>query len=448
MKTWFKKHYDHIIIVLIYGLLHFFMHTNYWDDIHAAEILKINDFNMLKYLNSTWLLWSSRLFIHAALAIFGYLPNIIWKIVDVIMIDIAYTYFNKSIALLVPHRKGIRLWSALFFLSFPYSLFATAGWMTTTIFNTWVFATFFYGLYIFIFAYQGNNIKRRTYVFYFFALLYSLNYSTTTVSFLIIILLLFLTCKNKTKTFKTVFLVGMVATLFNLILFICCPGNQVRNISDAANHGTYDMLELSFTGYLRMGINSTFYHFASVPNIILFTFCLMLIICTWQKTSNKPIRSLSCIPMLLDVFWTGYIFFCYTIPNRRLTYIYPDASFRTCPMLEQYCVMASAIVLILIACYLLIYLTDFTQISWILLGHLLAIGLLPEIALGFTTTVSASIIRVAAFLYFSFMFCIQILMNSFDLFKIKLYKYLFYTLGILGTILNILQIIRHILVYG
>ena len=60
------------------------------------------------------------------------------------------------------------------------------------------------------------------------------------------------------------------------------PGNKRRNIQDAKIHGTSDVLSLSVFGKIRMGINSTFYHFISVPNVILFLFCVIVAICAMK----------------------------------------------------------------------------------------------------------------------------------------------------------------------
>ena len=240
----------------------------------------------------------------------------------------------------------------------------------------------------------------------------------------------------------------MVGTISNILLFVLSPGNRVRIRDDARYHDTYELLNLSIGGHLRMGINTAFYHFISVPNIILFTFCLLLVSCIFRKSKNLTIRFLSCIPLLIDIFWTGYVFLKYTVSSRTLTYIYPDASFQTCPKTEQYCALISALILVAIMCYLLAFLTDFTYMSWTLVGVLLVVGLLPEVILGFTTTVSASIMRVAAYFYFASMFCVSMLVIIHDIMENKYFRNIFYTLAGIGACLNILQIVRHIMVYG
>ncbi|MCM1253548.1 MAG: hypothetical protein NC321_12055 [Clostridium sp.] len=451
-KLW-NKYYDYIMIAVIYGVLHAFMHTDYWDDLKMAPVLKQCNYNLFPYL---WYIWneaSSTLFQYTVEVVIEALPNFIWKILDVIMIEIIYCYFAKVVKLLTANSQETsltpRLWIVLVFLSFPYSLFATAGWMTTTIVYTWALSAFFYSLYVFLFSVkEERNMKLPTYILYGVAVLYAANCNLLAISMLIIFLFVYITCKAKNKTFRILFVEGMIGSVLNIIMFFTSPGNRVRNIEDARHHNTAELLNMSIGGHLRMGINSTFYHFISVPNIILFTLCVMLVVCSFYKTKKNFIRLISSIPLIFDIFWTGYMFVAYTITNRTLTYIYPDALFETSSQLEQFCALVSAILMVLCICYLVAYLTDFSNLSWFLVGFLLFFGLFPCVAIGFTTTVSASIIRVAGFFYFSIMLCVCILGISYNIFKNKLFKYTFYTLGWIGGLLNILQVIRHIIVYG
>lgn len=457
VKKFCNKYYDYIILAVVYGLLHVFIHTDYWDDVGMSAMLKSYHYNLFAYLRYTWNSWSSALFLHAVEVIVEALPNYIWKTLDVIMIVILYHYFLQVVKLLSSYmpdsapRTFNRFWGLFFFLSFPYCLFATAGWMTTTIAYAWTFSALFYVLYLFLSVSiytPPHAFQPYSYLLYGAAVLYCANCNLVSFSLTIILLFVYLNCKTKSRTFRILFYEGMFGSILNIIMFLVCPGNRIRNTEDARYHDTAELLDLSFGGHLRMGINSTFYHFISVPNIILFTFCLLLAVCVCFKTRKILIRTASCIPLLLDVFWTGYILFTYTLPNRTLTYIYPDALFQTCPVVEQYFILASAVIMVLLMCYLVAYLTDFSVLSWMLVGNMLVLGLFPCVALGFTTTVSASVMRIASFFYFSIILCACVLIYVCPLLKNKFWKYTFYAFALIGSLLNILQIIRHIIVYG
>lgn len=454
LKKLWNKYYDYILIAVIYGLLHVFIHTDYWDDINMSQSLKKYDYDLISFLVYSWNTSTSSLFLKAMQAIVEPLPNYIWKVLDVIMIELIYYYFVQIVKLISMNScktiPAARLWMLLLFFSLPYSLFATAGWMTTTIGYVWVFCAFFYSLYIFLFSSQKTEveIKISTYIIYGVAVLYAANSKLLSVSMLMIFFFVYITCQARSKTFKILFVEGTIGSVLNLILHIFCPGHKVRNLNDARWHNNAELLNLSVGGQLRMGINSTFYHFISVPNIILFTFCLTLIVCSFYKTKKTFFRVISCVPLFLDVFWTIYLFFTRTVPNRTLTYIYPDALFEVCSKSEQFCILASALIMVLCICYLVAYLTDFSRLSWFIVGILLFFGLFPCVAIGFTTTVSASVMRVATFFYFSIMLCVCVLVISYDILKNRILKYMFYTLGWMGALFNILQMIRHIIVYG
>lgn len=455
-KVW-NKYYDYLIIVIIYGLLHIFIHTDYWDDVTMSSILESYQYNLFHYLSTTWNTWSSALFLHAVEVVVEFFPNFVWKILDVVMILIMYHYLAQIVKLLsvrfvtftpASQSYSVRPWTLLLFMSFPYSLFATAGWMTTTIAYAWTFSTLFYALYHFLSSSTGAPVKWWTFILYEAAILYCANCNLVSFSLVPALVFVYFQCKTKTRSFRLLFVEGLIGSVLNIILFAVCPGNKIRNIEDARYHNTSDILNLSIGGHLRMGINSAFYHFVSVPNIILFTLCLLLVVCVFIKTRKVFTRFISCIPLAIDIFWTGYLFLSYTLPNRTLTYIYPDAAFLVCPRMEQYFVLASALVMVALMCYSIAYLTDFSYLSWILIGNILVFGLFPNVALGFTATITASIMRIASFFYFSMILCACVLADIYVVLKANFWKYILYLLGGLGTLLNILQIVRHIIVYG
>lgn len=444
------NYYDYLIIAIIYLILHFFMHTDYWDDVITTASLTNYNFNIIEYMTDVYQSWSSRIIVQTVGILVAYFPNILWKILDVIMIMLLYHFFIRIIDLLTGsnnNTKTSRLWQMLCFLSFPYCLMGTAGWITTTVVYTWVFALAFFCIYIMLSCSNGRKISLPTYFLYGFSLLYAANFDIASITLFFIFIFIFFMCKRN-KQFNILFAEGILLIIFNILLFVFCPGNRNRNAYDAIYHDTADLLELSFFGKLRMGINSTFYHFISVPNAVLFITCLVIFIGVCLKTKNAVQRVLGGLPLILDIIWTGYVFIFYTIKNHQLTYIYPDGSFTVCPKLEQYLVLLSALLMIAFLIYFVAWLTDFSSLSWSIIYFIITWGLLPEIALGFTTTVSTSIIRTSSFLYFALMGCSIILVKHCVILKHRFYKNILFVVGTCGTLLNLLQTLRHILVYG
>ena len=443
-----KEYFDYAVIAAIYFALHLIMHTNYWDDLIHANTMAEYNYDILKYISVVYHSWSSRILIQPTWVLLCGIPNIFWKIFDVVMILVLYHFMQKaSEEINACNRSENKIWTMLFFLCFPYSLMATAGWIATTVTYTWTFAAYFYCLYLLLKCANGGRCTFVQYVFYGFAVFWVGNFNITSVSLLLLLSgIYFLYQKN--RFFTVMYAEGMLLTIINLALFIIAPGNRVRNIRDAEVHNTTELMELSLFGKLRMGINSTFYHFVSVPNVVLFATCVILAVCTWKKSKKMWQKYIGFIPLAIDIIWTCYMFFAYIVKNGILTYTYPDGGFAVCSKTEQYLAMFSATIMVVCICYLVALLTEFGKTSIILNGVILIVGLLPQIALGFTTTVTTSSIRMSTFFYMALMFCDYVLAERCELLKDKLWKCGIYLIAAVGTVLNILQVIRHIMVYG
>lgn len=131
-----------------------------------------------------------------------------------------------------------------------------------------------------------------------------------------------------------------------------------------------------------------------------------------------------------------------------MTYVYPDASFTVSPKTEQYLALISALVLVASYIYLLRLIIDETNAYLFLTAVFLVWGLLPEVVLGFTTTISASILRVVSFFYFALILTSAVIIGRVQLLKTQIIWRGMILLGALGTIMNYAQMIRHIMVYG
>lgn len=443
-----KNNFDYFMIAGVYFVLHMFMHTDYWDDLRNAGTFAEFDYSMIKYAIHTFFYVASRVMIQPVLVAFSGIPNIFWKLCDVVMILLLYHYLVRTVEMLCPkNNKTDRVWCFLFFLCFPYSLMATAGWIATTVTYTWTFAAFFYCMYILIKTAKEGQCTIWQYILYGIAVFWTGNFNVTSISLLLLLPIIYL-LYDKNKASRNLFFEGMLLSATNLILFMTAPGNRIRNVQDAEFHGTAELLELNIFGKLRMGINATFYHFMSVPNAVLFTGCLILAICVWKKGGKLWQKIIGVIPLCVDVIWTCYMFFAYIIRNGVLTYTYPDAGFETCPKVEQYLAMISAIFMVAGICYTLAFLTDFSRLSTVLISIVLLVGLLPQVALGFTTTVTASCIRMSTFFYFSLMLCTYVLVRYCKILENKFWKMAIYAVISVGTVLNVMQVVRHIIVYG
>lgn len=449
-----KKNYDYILIYLLYFIPHLFMKFTCWDDIAYRTYFEEYNYNVFSFLARQYKYWTSRIFIEAAVIIFGWLPPIVWMIVDTLMIVLIYYSVTSLVKLVLREKQSdnkYRICQMLFFLSFPYALMATAGWLTTTINWTWMLALFLYSMKVLLYSIYEEQSSRSVLknILYCIAFLYATNFDVAVILMLCLIIIIGISAKRGLgKMLSLEYWEGVAITVISLILLIACPGNWVRMEQDAIIHDTADMLTLSVWGKIRMGINSTFYHYMSIPNVVLFTLCVVVLIAIFLKSRNKIIKVISCIPVTIVTAWTCYVFFAYTLSNRMLTYVYPDATFSTCPKTEQYMAMISALILVVTIIFLLRQLIKENELYLFVVVTFLVWGLLPEMVLGFTTTISASILRVVSFFYFALIFICCVLIRYLKMLKHKWIYMGMLFLGGIGTIANFAQMIRHIIVYG
>lgn len=449
-----KKYFDYIVIFVFYFPPHLFMGFDCWDDILYTSYLEDYHYNIFSFVVRQYQCWTSRIFIEAANILFGWLPPILWMVVDTLMIFLLYYSLTGIIKLWVKELDEewkYRSCFLLLFLSFPYALMGTAGWLTTTINWTWMLALLVYSMKKLLYSITGNGKSGNIFmnILYCLAFLYATNFDVSTLLMLCLLLLIGIACyKSDLFKFSLEYREGLIITIVNLFLFIMCPGNRVRMERDAVFHDTADMLSLSVWGKLRMGINSTFYHYMSIPNVVLFTACVVIIIAVFRKRNDLFARIAACIPVGIVILWTAYIFVAYTVKNRTLTYVYPDASFTVSPKAEQYLALISALVLVASFIYLLRLIIDETNVYLFLTAVFLVWGLLPEVVLGFTTTISASILRVVSFFYFALILTSAVIIGRVQLLKTQIIWRGMILLGAVGTIMNYAQMIRHIMVYG
>ena len=134
-KKSYKKWYGYLGIFILYLILHVFMHTDYWDDVKMVSVLSKYDYHLFDFAVDQYNTWTSRVLLMCMQAVIGSMPNIIWKILDSAMIVLLFYSISNIIDILTGDTENLNGYkiSILTFLCFPYSLFATAGWLVTTI---------------------------------------------------------------------------------------------------------------------------------------------------------------------------------------------------------------------------------------------------------------------------------------------------------------------------
>lgn len=440
-----KIRIDYIVLICLFAVLHIFMRFIAWDDPYYLTAWEKYDFNMVELLSYVYTRWSSRIVIEAVTYVVGYLPKFIWKIADTFFVLLFYINLVKLAKATANtdenQKKNVAWLSLLFFLCWPFSTQGTTGWLSSTMNTLWVVTCM---LTVFLYIYQiyflDKKLKLYQYILLLLCLCYAVNHESA--SPVMICTLIFLIWFMRKKTFEnfTIYLC-LAGSIVGFLVAALCPGNSIR-LHGSQNKVGY--LSLSFFSKMRMAVNTEFYHFMSVPNSLLFIFCLLLAMCIFKKYKNKWCRVLGVIPVVIDLCWSAYFMLIYTIGTRSLTYRYPDEYFIEYGLLEQGLAMFSAIVLLVTMGICIALLTN----QKLLAVFILLVGQIPIAELGLTPAISASILRTAIYPYISFMILMIAIknqyINTFAKYQIKI----IYILGIGGGLLNILQVVRHMYVYG
>lgn len=442
------EHIDYIVIFFIFLLLHLFMRFISWDDPYYLSELKKWNYNLLELIKYLYMAWSARSIIKMTALTLGTLPMIIWKILDSCAVVCFYALLKTLVAEYMGKfkcRKKEMIFTVLLFLCWPFSTMGTTGWFSSTVFTLWTILGVLYTAFILHrIIYGKDKISIIAKIIGVIGLIYSANHEITYPVYLFLFIIMTYGCmKNKFRGIAEL-IIAWGIFLINVLWALLSPGSMTR-LTGSENKTGY--LSVSILGKIRMGINTTFYHYVSVPSAILFILCLLLFLLTIKEVKSIFGKLCGMLPLIIDIAWTGYVFFAYTFPRKTLTYIYPDENFMECGAIEQYAAMFSALLLIVLIIYNVNnILQDNKHIYFLALS--LILGLLPELELGFTPAISASILRVVIFPYASFLIIIMGLLHEKRHTLAKWQTAILFVCAAAGSIMNILQVIRHMYLYG
>ena len=445
-----KKKYYVAAIAFFYLMFHIFITPDYWDDATFMKELQRFGYNIFAYTKYRYNGGSSRIFVEICLTVVAALPSILWKIIDVFMIVLLYLqldYFSEY-ALCVK-GKGRAALLALLVCAYPFSAMASAGWMATTTNYLWVLALGLYAInrIVKVTVYQ-KSLSVAEHVWLVLAVLYSASYEIMAV-ILFLAVIAAIVYRRVKKEEIPVILWGIMAIVISLLVYIvCCPGNRNRILSDAENWMP-EYFQLNIPDKIRMGMVTAFLHFVSIPSAIFFLFSCLCFLGTVFRTKDGYKRIIALFPVVIDIFWSTYYLLSYFKGENVMTYQAPAPLMGGADTSEQIALLVSlALWLITVICAMFWSFERF-QMFWSCL-LLLGVGCAPELIIGFTPTVIASMLRTTIYLYLTMILIILCMWENIsnDLKKNKSVRAFLYVVIVVGILLNAVQMIRHILVYG
>ena len=446
-----KKYYGVALMLLFFGGVHLFASPTYWDDLGFRNMVHEENFSFLTVLISRYQSWSSRTVIEAVLFGVARLPVCAWKIADFFVVLLLYCDIVWLLNLKTSEDKNF---AAFILMAFPFSIFASTGWMATTMNYLWVIA---FGLYVLVGIGRELRLipqsrhKPYCYFAYILCLIYSANFEF--MGCILVVCFVLAWGYSVHKSIKSVFVrFGGSLAIISVFYIILCPGNKLRPEVDIKMWSP-DFMKMSILDKVRIGIVATYSHFACVPSALFGAFLLLIFICGVSICKNKnqqlKIANIAFAPIV--IYAASFIYFAvkYIIPQKTITYVIPsDLIHGVSGVLEQTFIIVAFVVSIGIVWY--IFDSLYGRTKTIELFFVLALGFGPCIAMGLTAELRSSLLRVMGFAYISLMLIIVWLFKKEKNFLVKnrLFKNFLHIVIICGDMMNALQVIRHIRVYG
>lgn len=430
-------------VILFYIPFHIFLSPNYWDDATFAQALQ-GDNNLIQYTITRYSTWSSRVTIELIIPFLAMIPPIVWKCLNLLVIGLLYfelVWILENIFELRENR--IYILTAVLLCAFPFSIMAQTGWIATTTNYLWVVA---FGVYAVNRMLKAGILDQHLSKLEVFcaalAVLYSASFESMTAILFLVEIGVLLFCRKKQKKYPVIVWVCMGITVLFLVYILCCPGNRLRPIRDA-EYWMPEYFELNFLDKLRMGILSAYMHFVSLPSPVFFIFNMVIFLSYWKDGTVK--KSLAAFPVITDVAWTAYFMMNYLLGLRTLTYQVPA------PLPEHWTEWAEqGLLLVTVVLWFIVVLYTLLtkgKNSWFAVS-ILILACLPEVAVGLTPTVVASILRTMIYLYMAMILLIVVMAEIWEeKWPVFGKRFLGFCM-IMGVILNACQITRHILLYG
>lgn len=431
-------------LLLFYLPFHIALSPNYWDDAQFAQILGEYQNNLIQYTMTRYEIWSSRITIELFLPFLTSWPPVIWKCLNLLMIALLYLELIWMLECLFGLReKRMYILTGVLLCAFPFSIMAQTGWIATTTNYLWVVSL---GLYVINRMLKAGlfeeSLSRGEILCAALSVLYCASFESMAAILFLIEAGVLIYCVKSRKRCPAVVWICMGMTILFLLYILNCPGNRLRPVSDAKDWMP-EYFELTFLDKLRMGILSSYMHFVSIPSPLFFIFNVVIYL-MWRGESIGK-RLMASLPVLTDVAWTGWFMVNYLLGWRAFTYQTPTPLFgQWMDMVEQ------GLLLMTVAIWFaVVFCTIFTRTrkGWPS-AVILLMACIPEVAVGLTPTVVASILRTMIYLYMALILLTVIMTESRGgSWSVFGRRFLWFCMG-MGILLNASQISRHILLYG
>jgi hypothetical protein len=402
MRGW--KEYAPLVLLLAFQIaLHTIIRPTFGDD--EGLMKEIHKAGVMQWLQMQHEMWTSRLLPEIVLALMLLLPAVVWKIMNIAMVVLTYCSLRSLLTTGVRPKEHIAL--ALLVCCYPVTHLCSAGWMTTTVIYLWPMALSLYAISGIKRSLQGDRMRWYQTLAYFAAAMFACNMELCAGLVMAASIAGALYAYNTKRSFAypvAAFLMAAAGIFYALIT----PGNWVR-LQHEIQKWMPEFTDLSLLDKLRIGIVSTFEHYVSVPNVLLFLLCLLACAHVFIRCSDLKSRAVSLLPLLIQLVCSAGFFLDKIFVTRDFHYSVPAILQGGAREMAFQILMMTAFIAMSAGFAISFFLTIDDGLERMMIFLVLACGLGTRLVLSFSPTVLSSGTRSYLFLYFALIAAIFLL---------------------------------------
>jgi hypothetical protein len=337
--------------------------------------------------------------IEAVLIPLAYLPNLLWKCLDIII----WILLAWSVAKLIDFEKKETGNGCVLFLLLQYPVWHMSVGMTVPVNYLWPLALGIFAFTLIRKYFNDEKIGWGYYVLCLLAAIFAANQEQMGIIVCAVFLVSFLLAWYQKRKIPLLFLPPFAIALAELMIALQCPGNKLRTSREIFKHlglyktfDTFDKLSMAWINT----INTVF----GEESIIFLLFFAVLAYYVWKKYSQKWIRGMALYPVCMSILYAcnGVIASWYSNLENAFWMFQESESVTPDNVLDlsNYgCILTGTSVLLVTLWLCIILFDQWTEQVWIV--TILAMGVGSRLVMGFSPTVYASNPRALIFLYFS-----------------------------------------------
>lgn len=434
------KKKKNVYMILMLGLI-FFAISHVFTIIYIENDYKYKDIGLLPFLLYLYQTEAPKFILSILQFKLIAMPNIVWKILDIgIMISLIYSL--GEICLEKDAELGNQLQSKRIILlglvcSYPFTQMGIFGWIETTINYSWPLGLGLFVIVSLIWIARERKIRSYQYILFVASLIITCN-SMPMASIMLIgfIIALRYYRKNAIVYSKLYIYSGSVIILVSLAFSINSLVSAVYGVMNAIIYDT-ESAEILGTGKFVASYTGIFENLLLGPNLIFFILCAVLMIGMFYKSQNRIKRTIACVPVLVDIFFTSF-FGIQKVEARFNKYILPRvADEKQCEYILQIAmVIAFTVVILSIIMTLCWTISQNSQILGVILLAL-GIGLLIGIGSSVLTPTLVGHAEVYIYIYFAMISTVLLLLKEVDIPNKSIWYKGLYICCVVGALLNL-----------